>query len=99
VGIVALAHVRTRWVVEIDSKNSRAGRWHCDCRWNGWGLGTSPGSSLNRLPQPRIDPTGSRGCNWAIPLKKAVDGVDQIFSASWERFPNKDAEGRMAERW
>jgi len=31
-------------------------------------------------------------------LKKSVDGVDQIFSASWERFPNKHAEGRMAER-
>ena len=33
-----------------------------------------------------------------ILLKKSVDGVYQIFSASWERFPNKDAEGRMAER-
>jgi hypothetical protein len=33
-----------------------------------------------------------------IVLKKSVDGVDQIFSASWKRFPNKNVEGRMAER-
>jgi hypothetical protein len=33
-----------------------------------------------------------------IVLKKSVDGVDQIFSASWKRFPNKNAEERMAER-
>jgi hypothetical protein len=35
---------------------------------------------------------------WPIVLKKSVDGVDQIFSASWKRFPNKNAEERMAER-
>jgi len=33
-----------------------------------------------------------------ILLKKSADAVDQIFSASWKRFPKGDAEGRTAER-
>ena len=35
---------------------------------------------------------------WPILLKKSVDVADQILSASWKRFLNYDAEGRMAER-
>jgi hypothetical protein len=31
-----------------------------------WGLGTSPGSSTNKLSQPGIDPVGSKGCNCAV---------------------------------
>jgi len=27
-------------------------------------FGMPPSSSINRLPQPRIDPVGSKGCNW-----------------------------------
>jgi len=37
-------------------------------------------------------------CDGPILLKKSVDAVDQIFSASWKRFPNDDAEGRTPER-
>jgi len=36
--------------------------------------------------------------SWPILLKKSADAVDQIFSASWKRFPKDDAEGRTAER-
>jgi len=31
-------------------------------------------------------------------VEKSADAVDQIFSASWMRFPKDDAEGRTAER-
>jgi hypothetical protein len=31
-----------------------------------WGLGTSPGSSINKLSQLGIDPVGSKGCNCAV---------------------------------
>jgi hypothetical protein len=37
----------------------------------------------------------SAGRYGPILLKKSVDAVDPIFSASWARFPNKDAEDRI----
>jgi hypothetical protein len=39
-----------------------------------------------------------QGRDGPILLKKSVDVADQILSASWKRFLNYDAEGRMAER-
>jgi hypothetical protein len=35
---------------------------------------------------------------WPILLKKSVAAADLIFSASWVRFSNKDAGGRVARR-
>ena len=44
-------------------------------------------------PDPRPD-----DCSWPILLKKSLYGVEQSFSASCARFPDKDAGDRMAER-
>jgi hypothetical protein len=53
----------------------------------------------------QIVTNGTRACSglanvafWPIVLKKLVDVADQIFSASWNRFLNWDAGGRMVQR-